>query len=42
MKALLTLTTVFALSSTSFADTGEPDSHRSGALYPEWLVNHDG
>ncbi len=41
MKALLTLTAVLALSSTSFADT-RPDSRSSGALYPEWLINHDG
>ncbi|MFZ6048960.1 hypothetical protein ACFW0H_22910 [Pseudomonas sp. CR3202] len=42
MKALLTLTAVLALSSTSFADTGKQENRRSGALYPEWLINHDG
>ncbi|WP_280353092.1 hypothetical protein [Pseudomonas sp. BN414] len=41
MKALITFTAVLAFSSASFADA-KPDSRRSGALYPEWLINHDG
>ncbi|MFG5859595.1 hypothetical protein [Metapseudomonas sp. CR1201] len=42
MKALITFTAVLAFSSASFADAGKPDSRRSGALYPEWLIHHDG
>ena len=42
MKALITFTAALAFSSASFADTGKPDSRHGGALYPEWLINHDG
>ncbi|WP_280289790.1 hypothetical protein [Pseudomonas sp. BN417] len=41
MKALITFTAVLAFSSASFAEQGKPDSS-SGALYPEWLIHHDG
>ncbi|BAN47190.1 hypothetical protein [Metapseudomonas resinovorans] len=43
MKALITFTAVLAFSSASFADA-PPENSRSGkgALYPEWLINHDG